>query len=78
MPASKKDEKMADGVVVLGTIASVGLVAVTTIALVYNRPLWVRGNSSEVQVRAGSATESQSTETKQKADTPMTVDTPGP
>lgn len=61
---SRKGDKMADGLVVLGTIAIVGLVAVTTIALVYNRSLWVRGNSSEVNVQTGAAIESQSTDAK--------------
>jgi len=42
---------MSDGLVVLGTVAIVGLVAVTTVALVYNRSLHVRGSSEGIEVQ---------------------------
>ena len=50
--------KMADGLVILGTVAIVGLVAVTTIALVYGRSFGLRGDkqSIEVQTKAEGAT----------------------
>ncbi len=48
---------MTDGMVILGTIGLVGLVAVSTVALVYNRPLLVRGNSSSVEVQTNTATD---------------------
>lgn len=53
MSSHKKDGKMADGLVVLGTVGIVGLVAVTTVSLVYNRTLWVRGSRSDIQVHTG-------------------------
>lgn len=44
---------MNDGLVILGTVAIVGLVAVATIALVYDRGLFVRGSKSEMEIRTG-------------------------
>jgi hypothetical protein len=41
---------MADELVILGTIAIVGLVAVTTIALVYNRSFGFRGDKEAIQI----------------------------
>ena len=41
---------MADGMVILGTVAIVGLVAVTTIAMVYNRSFGFRGTNDSVEV----------------------------
>jgi hypothetical protein len=49
-----KEKKMADGVVILGTVAIVGLVGIFAIALVYNRPLWVRGTNKSLDVRTAS------------------------
>lgn len=40
---------MADGLVVLGTTAIVGGVAVLTIALVYDRPIWLRGDRQSIE-----------------------------
>jgi len=42
---------MSDGIVILGTVAIVGLVAVVTVALVYNRIIWVRGTRDSVEVQ---------------------------
>jgi hypothetical protein len=49
--APKKDLKMSDGLVALGSIAIVGLVAVLIIALVYNRAIWVQGSRDALEVR---------------------------
>ena len=47
---------MNDGLIVLGAIAIVGLVAVASIALVYDRGLFVRGSKSEMELRTGDRT----------------------
>lgn len=52
MRTVSKDRAMADGIVILGTVGIVGVVAIVSIALVYNRSLWFRGNSSEVEIQA--------------------------
>ncbi len=44
---------MSDGVVILGTVAIVGLVAVVTVALVYDRKLGFTGSRNEIQIDAG-------------------------
>ncbi|MEL6110894.1 MAG: hypothetical protein AAFU85_33220 [Planctomycetota bacterium] len=46
-----KGRGMSDGAVILGTVAIVGLVAVLTVALVYNRAMWLRGTSDGVEVK---------------------------
>jgi hypothetical protein len=48
---TKGGKPMSDGIVILGTVAIVGLVAVVTVALVYNRSLWVRGTRDQVEVQ---------------------------
>jgi hypothetical protein len=52
----ERESKMADSFVILGTVALVGLVAVTTIALVYNRTLWVSGSDKHVEIRTAEST----------------------
>lgn len=49
---------MTDGLVILGTVAIVGLVAVTTIALVYNRSFGFRGNKEAIEVQTNVEAES--------------------
>lgn len=46
---------MSDGMVILGTVAIVGLVAVLTVALVYNRDFWVRGSHESIEFKTSSA-----------------------
>lgn len=50
---TRKAMMMNDGLVILGTVAIVGLVAVATVALVYNRGLWVKGSSGQIEVKTG-------------------------
>lgn len=50
MEPEQRDKRMTDGLVILGTVAIVGLVAVLTVALVYNRSLWVKGSSKQLEV----------------------------
>ena len=51
MSKELEKSKMTDGFVILGTIAIVGLVAVTTIALVYNRSFGFRGDKEAIEVQ---------------------------
>lgn len=46
----EKGKTMSDGFVILGTVSIVGIVAVLTVALVYNRPLWLRGSRESLEV----------------------------
>jgi hypothetical protein len=50
---------MSDGIVILGTVALVGLVAIMTVALVYDRRLWVRGSDSQLELKAGDSGKSE-------------------
>ena len=45
-----KDQKMSDAIVILGTLAILGIVAVTTVSLVYNRSLGLRGNKESIEI----------------------------
>lgn len=51
MSKELEKSKMTDGFVILGTVAIVGLVAVTTIALVYNRSFGFRGGKEAIEVQ---------------------------
>jgi len=45
--------RMSDGVVILGTVAIVGLVAVATVALVYDRTLGITGSRGKIHIETG-------------------------
>ena len=48
---SNQGSKMSEVVLVLGTVTIVGLVAIVSIALVYNRSLWVKGTDNSIEMR---------------------------
>lgn len=43
---------MSDGIVVIGTVAIVGVVAVLIVALVYDRPIAINASEKQVQIDA--------------------------
>jgi hypothetical protein len=56
---------MSDVLVILGTITIVGIVAIATVALVYDRFLWFRGTKTSVELqtkRTGEAVEPMQSE----------------
>jgi hypothetical protein len=42
---------MSDVLVILGTVAIVGVVAIATVAIVYDRFLWFRATNASVELR---------------------------
>ncbi|WP_039963361.1 hypothetical protein [Rhodopirellula europaea] len=46
---------MSDGMVILGTVLIVGVVAVIVVALVYDRPLGINGSKEEITISTKNA-----------------------